>query len=77
MSIIPQFNQNNFIKLCQKLNLEIITKSGKGSHVKIKQPDTGKFLIVPQKIKKGLAVRLIKDLESWGFNKEEIIQLLK
>ena len=72
---VPPYSQDDFLRVCRRFGLEIIMHGGKGSHVKVKNLRTGTFIIVPRKIKKGLDVRLIKDLERWGFDREEIVEM--
>ena len=73
---IPIFNTKKFLRACRKINLIVDKKSGKGSHVKIINPENRQSFPVPNHLPKGLQIAIIKKLESWGYDRDRIIKLL-
>lgn len=73
---IPIFTTKKFLRVCRKFGLILDKKSGKGSHVKIIDPETNHSFPVPKRLPRGLQVALVKKLELWGYSREKLIKLL-
>lgn len=71
--------QNDWIKVCRKLGLEVRTDLGKGSHVRIYKNDgTSRMpLTIPCHVTKTISQHLYKSLLSLGFTEKEIDRVLK
>ena len=72
---IPVFTTKQFLRVCRKVGLILNKKSGKGSHIKIIDPKTNNSFPIPKKLPRGLQSALIKKIESWGYDREQIIKL--
>ncbi|OGE81624.1 MAG: hypothetical protein A2826_01800 [Candidatus Doudnabacteria bacterium RIFCSPHIGHO2_01_FULL_43_23] len=68
--------QNDWIKACKKLGLEVSTSSGKGSHCLVKHPRDGRKYTIQKELHKILNQKVFKKLESWGFSESQIWQAL-
>ena len=64
--------QKQWIKACNKLGLEVITKFGKGSHVLIKHPKTKHKYTIQKSLHKFINMKIFKKLLEWGFEEENI-----
>lgn len=78
MIAITDLKQKQWIKACKKLGLEVETKKGKGSHVRVFAPAKSmRPITIPCKTHKILSLTLYKTLLEWGFSEEEIDNALK
>lgn len=69
--------QVRWIKACRKLGLEVETRFGKGSHIKVIHPGTNNKYTIQHNLHKFLNIKIFKKMMEWGFEEEEIWEALK
>ncbi len=70
---MTKLKQKDWIKAYIRLGMLIDTKSGKGSHVKVINPNGGfRPQTIPVHMHKFLSIELYKSLLEWGFSEDEI-----
>jgi hypothetical protein len=76
MRSLSDIKQADWIRACKKLDLEVNTKSGKGSHCLIKSPRSGDKYTIQSKLFNIVNLKIYKKLLEWGFTEEEIDKAL-
>lgn len=69
-------NQSQWKKAALKLGLIVKTKHGKGSHILIQHPQTGRKYTVQKDLHKFINMKIFKKLLEWGFDEEDIWEVL-
>lgn len=64
--------QNEWIKACRKLGLEVDCTRGKGSHCLVKHPHSGVKYTLQHDLHKFLNMKIFKKLMEWGFQEKDI-----
>ena len=78
MISLTDLTQKKWLKACRKLGLMVDTKSGKGSHARVKHPSGNlRPLTIPHNTHKMISLVIYKTLLEWGFEEEEIDKALK
>lgn len=67
--------QSKILKACKKEGLKINISAGKGSHAKVYNEE-GRFIIVQHKLYKQAVKRILKSLQNWNVNIDNIIKNL-
>lgn len=75
MKFPGDLTQTKWINACKRLGLEINTKGGKGSHIKVSCKGKG-ATIVPIHINQMINKSLGSTLQKWGFSEEQIREAL-
>lgn len=69
-------NQRRIIKAFQKIGFVINSKGGKGSHVKVIDPKTGRWTIIQSNIHKAVIRDYVKFVEKLGYDVDNFIKKL-
>ena len=69
-------NQKNVIKAFKKVGFIIDIAGGKGGHIKVIDPRTGKWIIAQNKIYKEVIRSYIKFVERMGYDCDKFIKYL-
>ncbi|MBU4331826.1 type II toxin-antitoxin system HicA family toxin [Patescibacteria group bacterium] len=69
-------SQKNIIKAFKKIGFIADVAGGKGSHIKVIEPRTKKWIIVQNKIYKEAIRSYIKFVEELGYNANQFIKYL-
>lgn len=78
MISLTDLSQEQWKKACKKLELEIDTTKGKGSHIRVMPPNgAGKPQTIPYNTHKFISLDLYKTLLEWGFDETQIDKALK
>lgn len=86
MSNIPAFSSKDLERALQNLGFLIDKSSGKGGHYKAKcppnitlNPGQRSFIVIPhtKEIYENLRNKIIKEVKSLGFTKEQFLKALK
>ena len=86
MSNIPSFSSKDLENTLKNLGFSIDKSAGKGGHYKAKcsnsikiQPGQKSFIIIPhtKEIYEDLRNKIIREVKSFGFTKEEFLKALK
>ncbi len=75
MRLPSGLTQKRWVSACEKLGLEISTKGGKGSHIKVICKGKGATTI-PKNINVGINKSLGSRLQQWGYSEEQICEAL-
>ena len=76
---MPNFNQSqkDWTRACRRLGLGVDTKRGKGSHMLISNPQSGRKFTIQKGLYNIANLKIYKQLLEWGFSEEEINRALK
>lgn len=86
MSDLPSFSSKDLEKALINLGFIVDRSKGKGGHYKAKcppgiklQPGQKSFIIVPhtKEVYEDLRNRILREIKSFGFNKEQFLEALK
>lgn len=86
MSNLPSFSSKDLERALTNLGFTIDRSKGKGGHFKAKcpagiklQPTQKSFIVVPhtKEIYEDLRNRILKEIKSFGFTKEQFLEALK
>jgi len=69
--------QNDWIRACKKLGLEVDCSRGKGSHCLIKHPQTNAKYTLQKDLHKFINLKIFKKMMEWGFDEGKIWEALK
>lgn len=68
--------QKQWENACLKLGLEVEKKYGKGSHILILHPKTGRKYTIQKKLHKFINIKIFKKLLEWGLEENDIWKVL-
>ncbi|MBP9864493.1 hypothetical protein KBC54_03535 [Patescibacteria group bacterium] len=74
---LSDVKQNDWIRACRKLGLQVETNRGKGGHVLVKHPQNGMKYTVQSDLHKIINIKIFHKLEQWGFTEEQIFEALR
>ncbi len=76
---MPNFNQSqqDWAKACRRLGLDVNFKRGKGSHILISNPKSGRKFTVQKNLYNIANLKIYKKLLEWGFSEREINKALR
>ncbi|OGE64749.1 hypothetical protein A3I48_03855 [Candidatus Daviesbacteria bacterium RIFCSPLOWO2_02_FULL_36_7] len=86
MSDLPSFSSKDLAKALISLGFAVDRSKGKGGHYKAKcpigvrlQPGRKSFIIIPhtKEIYEDLRNRILKEIKSFGFSKDQFLEALK
>ena len=66
-------SQKRILKVLKKFGLSIHKQGGRGSHIKVIDPRTGKFITIQYHLKKGELKEILKEAENLGYDATEIM----
>lgn len=68
--------QAQWKKACKKLGLKVEKKHGKGSHLLITHPQTGRKYTIQKNLYNLINIKIFKKLLDWGFEERDIWESL-
>lgn len=74
---LADIKQNDWIRACRNLGLQVETRRGKGSHVLVKHPRNGMKYTVQSDLHKIINIKIFNKLKQWGFTEEQIFEALR
>lgn len=77
MQIPSDLKQNDWIRACKKLGIEVNCTKGKGSHCLIKHSKTGELYTIQRKLHRVLNIKIFNRIKKWGFYESDIWEALK
>jgi len=69
--------QNDWMRACKKLGLEVDCSRGKGSHCLITHPTTNAKYTLQKNLHKFINLKIFKKMMEWGFEEGKIWEALK
>lgn len=65
-------SQKDWVKACRRLGLDVDSKRGKGSHILVTNPKSGKKFTIQKQLYNIANLKIYKQLLEWGFTEDEI-----
>ena len=74
---LADVTQNDWIRACRKLGLEVDTRHGKGSHVLVKHPRDGRKYTIQRDLHRVINLKILKKLVEWGFSEKDVFEAIQ
>lgn len=74
---LADIKQNDWIRACRKLGLQVETHRGKGGHVLVKHPQNGTKYTVQSDLHRVINIKIFNKLKQWGFTERQLFEALR